>query len=162
VPTPSEGRALLFVAAVAALGLGVRGCRVLRAPEAPQSDREALARQIAVVDSALTSGGRRRSAASATPQATAPGSGRATPPAAPAGPVDLDRASAAELDALPGIGPALAARIVADREANGAFGSLEALQEVRGIGPALAARLAPLITFSSPPRTPRPGAKMRP
>ena len=75
--------------------------------------------------------------------------------------MDLDRASLAELDELPGIGPALAARIVADRELHGPFGSLDALQEVKGIGPRLAARLAPRVTFSAPPRLPRVRASAR-
>jgi competence protein ComEA len=66
--------------------------------------------------------------------------------------VDVDRAEAAELDQLPGIGPALARRIVADREANGGFGSLAELQRVKGIGPALTAKLAPYVTFSAPLR----------
>ncbi|MCL4212452.1 MAG: helix-hairpin-helix domain-containing protein [Gemmatimonadales bacterium] len=66
--------------------------------------------------------------------------------------LDLDVASAAELERLPGIGPALAARIVADRSALGPFGSLEGLQRVKGIGPALARRLQPHVTFSLPPR----------
>jgi competence protein ComEA len=71
---------------------------------------------------------------------------------APVGPIDVDRASAAELETLPRIGPTLAARIVADRNALGAFGSLDGLQRVKGVGPALAARLAPLVTFSGTPR----------
>ena len=67
-------------------------------------------------------------------------------------PVDVDLAGVAELDRLPGIGPALAARIVADREAKGPFGSLEQLQRVKGVGPALAAKLQPYVTFSLSPR----------
>ncbi|HRN52518.1 MAG TPA: hypothetical protein PK788_03430, partial [Gemmatimonadaceae bacterium] len=58
--TPSERRALLFVAAVAALGLGVRGLRVLGGGPGSPDERAALAAQIAAVDSALTSGGRPR------------------------------------------------------------------------------------------------------
>ena len=49
-------------------------------------------------------------------------------------PLDLNTATAAELAALPGIGEALAERIVAYREANGAFASVEELLEVSGIG----------------------------
>lgn len=64
------------------------------------------------------------------------------------GPVDLDRADSAALERLPRIGPALAARIVADRSANGSYGSLEGLQRVRGIGPKLAKSLETLVTFS--------------
>ncbi len=51
------------------------------------------------------------------------------------GRVNLNTASAAELEALHGIGPALAARIVAYRAANGPFRRLEDVQAVRGIGP---------------------------
>jgi competence protein ComEA len=66
--------------------------------------------------------------------------------------VDLDRADASTMERLPRIGPALAARIVADRVAHGPFGSLEGLQRVRGIGPGLARRLDSLVTFSGTPR----------
>ena len=52
------------------------------------------------------------------------------------GPVILNRASAKELEALDGIGPVLASRIIAYRNANGPFVTLEALLEVSGIGPA--------------------------
>lgn len=66
--------------------------------------------------------------------------------------MDLDRADVVALERLPRIGPALAARIVADRSANGSFGSLEALQRVRGIGPKLAEGLRAHVTFSGTPR----------
>ena len=52
-----------------------------------------------------------------------------------AGPVNINTASAEMLAAeLTGVGPALAAAIVADREINGEFGSAESLARVRGIG----------------------------
>ncbi len=54
----------------------------------------------------------------------------------PIGPVDLNRATVDELDALPGIGPATAAAIVAHREQKGPFSSVDGLLDVRGIGPA--------------------------
>lgn len=50
-------------------------------------------------------------------------------------PLELNRATAEELDALPGIGAALAARIVADRAERGPYPSVEALARVPGIGP---------------------------
>jgi competence ComEA-like helix-hairpin-helix protein len=50
-------------------------------------------------------------------------------------PIDINRAGAEELTSLPGIGPALAQRIVAYREEHGPFPSIEALQQVSGIGP---------------------------
>ncbi len=55
-------------------------------------------------------------------------------------PLDLNRASAEELAAVPGIGPALAARIVEDRARRGPFPSLDDLRRVRGVGPARLAR----------------------
>jgi predicted flap endonuclease-1-like 5' DNA nuclease len=156
VPTPAERRALLFVAAVAVLGTCVRGLRAFRGDPVPASDRASLADQIARVDSAIASGGRRpprREPRRKVPDPAMPSPARPKAAAAESRePVDLDRADSASLDVLPGIGPALAARIVADREANGAFGSLEQLQRVKGIGPALAARLAPHVTFSAPSR----------
>lgn len=62
-------------------------------------------------------------------------------------PIDVERASAAELERLPRIGPALAKRIMEDRLARGPFGSLEGLQRVRGIGPAMARQLQGHVTF---------------
>jgi len=52
------------------------------------------------------------------------------------GTVSLNNASASELTALPGVGEATAAAIVAHREANGPFTAVEQLMDVRGIGPA--------------------------
>lgn len=51
--------------------------------------------------------------------------------------LDLNRATVAELDALPGIGPSKAAAIVKYREENGPFRAVEDLLDVPGIGPAL-------------------------
>jgi competence protein ComEA len=59
--------------------------------------------------------------------------------------IDINRATAAELERLPGVGPALARRIVAYRDSVGSFGSVDQLQRVKGIGPALVARLGPLV-----------------
>jgi competence protein ComEA len=66
--------------------------------------------------------------------------------ASASGPVDLNRATAAELDVLPGVGPATAAAIVAEREQNGPFLSVDELARVRGIGPAKLDALAGLVT----------------
>jgi competence ComEA-like helix-hairpin-helix protein len=59
--------------------------------------------------------------------------------------LNVNRATAVELEALPGIGPSLARRIVADREAQGPFANVAALDRVPGIGPALLARLGRLV-----------------
>ena len=83
-----------------------------------------------------------------------------TPPAAPASsaasprarktavapqPLDLDSASAADLDRLPGIGPVLAARIVEHRRVHGRFHHVDELLLVPGIGPRLLERLRPWL-----------------
>ena len=209
MPTPSEQKALTFIAIVALLGgvARVMGASSSAAPLPAAAEQQALARQTSAVDSASSAkGGKRRkggSARSATgrrrdtpvvvggvtsvpfsdvrpgasPHSLFPpaspridsygsaGAGVSFPPSAapvakpvktgkgargPAssGPVDLDMASAAEIETLPRIGPALAQRIVADRDAAGPFGSLEGLRRVRGIGAATASLLAPLVTFS--------------
>lgn len=61
------------------------------------------------------------------------------------GRLDLNRATARDLDALPGIGPVLAGRIVAHRERYGRFTRPEDLLAVRGIGPRLFERLRPRV-----------------
>jgi competence protein ComEA len=86
------------------------------------------------------------------PPPPAPRSARGRKSAMPAVPIDVDQASASELEALPRIGPALAKRIVDDREARGPFGSIEGFQRVRGVGPAMAAALSGAVTFSGTPR----------
>jgi competence protein ComEA len=60
----------------------------------------------------------------------------AAPGASTEAPVDLNRATAAELDELPGVGPSTAQAIIAYREEHGPFRSVEQLLEVRGIGQA--------------------------
>ena len=57
--------------------------------------------------------------------------------------LDLNTATAAELEVLPGVGPVTAAKIVAWREQHGRFSRVEELQEVTGIGPKTYAEIAP-------------------
>lgn len=61
------------------------------------------------------------------------------------GAVDVNAAGAAELQTLPGIGPVLAERIVAWREAHGPFASVDALLDVSGIGPAVLGQIRDLV-----------------
>jgi competence protein ComEA len=62
------------------------------------------------------------------------------------GPVDLNRADEAALDALPGVGPATAAAIIEHRDQIGGFTSVDQLLDVRGIGEAKLEQLRPLVT----------------
>jgi competence protein ComEA len=65
----------------------------------------------------------------------------------PAGtPVNLNAATAEQLDTLPGVGPATAAAIISDREAHGPFRSVNDLGRVRGIGDAKLDQLRDLVT----------------
>ncbi|HUH12108.1 MAG TPA: ComEA family DNA-binding protein [Longimicrobiales bacterium] len=74
------------------------------------------------------------------------GGGQSGPGGGPA-PVDVNRAAPAELETLPGIGPALAGRMVAFRDSAGPFRSLQELARVPGIGPRTLERLAGRVSF---------------
>jgi len=57
-------------------------------------------------------------------------------PRAVSGPININRATLAQFDSLPGIGPVIAARIVEYRKVNGSFAAIEDLQKISGIGSA--------------------------
>ncbi|WP_371481584.1 helix-hairpin-helix domain-containing protein [Kitasatospora sp. NBC_00315] len=63
------------------------------------------------------------------------------------GPVSLNRATPEQLDALPGVGPTLARRIITFRQAHGPFRSLDQLRQVSGIGERTLAEMKPLLTL---------------
>lgn len=77
-----------------------------------------------------------------SPAATGPAGGGASAD----GMIDINRASAAELDGLPGVGPSTAQKIVDDREANGPFAKPEDLMRVPGIGAKKFDALKDLVT----------------
>lgn len=171
MPTAAERQALIFLAAVALVGGGVRVMAARRfeqvvakgenGPGPPRDGDAALRQQIAAVDSARAARaagrGRRKAKGVVTASANRPPSrvrrdeptlsrgGRRSPPEQ----LDVNSATADELERLPRVGPALARRIVTYREQHGAFASIEDLRHVRGIGVTTAALLAPLVTFSS-------------
>ncbi len=60
--------------------------------------------------------------------------------------VNLNTADEAALDSLPGVGPVMAQNILAWRDANGTFTSIDQLQEISGIGPSRFAQISPLVT----------------
>ncbi len=70
--------------------------------------------------------------------------------------IDLNTATQAELESLPGIGPALARRILDDRGRFGPFATVESLTRVKGIGPKTLERLRPLVRVAPP--GPSPGS----
>ena len=65
----------------------------------------------------------------------------------PSGPININTASAIELEALPRIGPALAQRIIDYRKANGPFKTTAEIQNVSGIGPATYGQIKDQITI---------------
>ena len=67
----------------------------------------------------------------------------------PVEPVDLNRATVAELDRLPGIGPVLAQRIVDRRASDGPFRRIEELAEVQGVSDRMVDALRPLVTVGA-------------
>jgi competence protein ComEA len=84
----------------------------------------------------------------ADPPGASTGGGENGAGADPQGRVDLNRATAQELETLPGIGPARAQAIVEHREAHGPFGEPGDLRAVSGIGEATFQRLADLVGVS--------------
>jgi competence protein ComEA len=163
MPTPTERSALLFVGAIACLGGGVRILRPRTVPPPTAAEHRALDAQLAAQDSAKrtkaampkSGRGAADSSASKKPKPVAVGAFtpgitvvRARQAPSPGHKLDLDVATPLEIQALPGIGPSLAGRIVANRDSSGPFGSLAGLQRVRGIGPVIAARIDSLVTFS--------------
>jgi competence protein ComEA len=81
--------------------------------------------------------------------ALAPVAGAAEVGAAPAPAINLNTASATELEQLPGVGEARARAIVEAREKRGGFKNVEELVDVKGIGKAAVEKLRPLVTLGS-------------
>lgn len=74
-----------------------------------------------------------------------------TAPSAPAGPININTATVADLTTLPGIGEVLAQRIVAYRNANGPFESIAQLSNVEGIGDKKLENILQYITIGGQP-----------
>lgn len=146
---------LVFVLVSLAVGTAVRGYRRahetrfqdlvdrLEEGELSRLEREGRERRSESPDSAAAAGAGAGPAGPGAPEAgghRAAAPGGAAPALRPAS-IDLNRADRATLIRLPGIGPALAGRIVADRDARGPFTSPEMLLRVPGVGPKILARV---------------------
>jgi competence protein ComEA len=79
----------------------------------------------------------------------APQNGAPAKPAA-ATVVNINTASADQLEGLPGVGPKLAARIIDYRQKNGGFKKVEDLMNIQGIGEKNFLKLKPLVTVTPP------------
>src|SRR4051794_29037498 len=103
----------------------------------PKADLELVNLAAPLVDGAQVVVPRRADAAAAATSGA---------PATPAAKVGLNRATVEELDALPGVGPTTAQKIVAYRQEHGAIGSVDELDAIPGIGPARLEQLRELVT----------------
>jgi competence ComEA-like helix-hairpin-helix protein len=126
-----DKRAALLLAALALAGAGVRLFLAPRAARAPGDVR-------LVADSTPPG----------TLQETARRSADLARPLLPGERIDVDRADVTALTRLPRVGPSLAQRIVAWREAHGPFGTLARLDSVGGVGPKLLESIRPFVSFS--------------
>ena len=155
---PSPGTVVVHVAgAVASPGVVhlPAGSRVHEAIAAagggtPDADLNRLNLALVVEDAQKIHVPRHGEAAPAGPESAGtpdPGAGAGGAAGAPAGSkININTAEAAELDALPKVGPVLAQRIVDWRKEHGAFKSIEELDAVDGVGPKMLEALLPLVT----------------
>ena len=147
--TKDERRALVFLAATAALGGAVRAVRA--GADAPPG-AALVAPDLAGGDVQAQGAKARRAVALSRPLQ-------------PGERVDVDRADALEIERLPRVGPGLARRIVDDRTARGPFGSLQGLGRVPGLGVGTLQGLARQASFSGVPARPdeplEPDARLR-
>ena len=75
--------------------------------------------------------------------------------------LDLNTAGAAEINTLPGVGPRLAERIVAERQTGGPFGSVDDVVRVSGIGPGIVERIRPFVVAEKSSNSEGPGTEER-
>lgn len=131
--TSDEHRALAFIAALLCLSAAVRLAALPEPVEVPGGEAFDLADHVEAVEEAVAEKEERER------------------PLEPGETVDPNTATETELNRIPGVGPALAARIVADREANGRYRRLGDLERVAGIGARTVERLAPHVTLRPGP-----------
>lgn len=154
--TGEERKALAFVAILLGLSAVARAINrpdavlVTGATAVPLSQRLAQNQQVRERDSRPSPKAAATRKPPPAPVWRTPGAGVVIdnrPPrnAQPAAPLNVNRATAEELDALPGISPAVAGRIVEYRASHGGFTSVEQLDSVKGIGPKLLEKIRPMV-----------------
>ena len=89
-------------------------------------------------------------AAAASAQESSRPAAKATPSAASGAPINLNTATVAQLETLPGVGKSTAERILEYRQKNGGFKKVEDLMNVRGIGEKSFLKMKALITVTAP------------
>lgn len=157
--TQTESTALLGLVGLLVLGLAARHLQQQPRP-VPAAAYEAADAQLAAGVAALdTAAGLPAGTPATGGEAVAPEgvlAEAAAPPrtarkALPSAPIDLNTATAAQLQQLPRIGPKMAERILAYREARGGFRSVRDLLGVKGIGEKTLAQIAPYVSVGSSP-----------
>ena len=151
----SDHKALVFLGAVGVLGAGVRVVRAAGKESIP-AVQPALEHQARVADSAAQAqrGGKGKKKGSSGRGGSDRDQARPRPPGSPdrrgyvGGRLDLDVATAAQIDSLPGVSATMARRIAVDRARRGPFTNAAGLQRVSGVGKRFLQQIDTLVTYS--------------
>ena len=151
----SDHKALVFLGAVGVLGAGVRVVRAAGKESIP-AVQPALEHQARVADSAAQAqrGGKGKKKGRSGRGGSDRDQARPRPPGSPdrrgyvGGRLDLDVATAAQIDSLPGVSATMARRIAVDRARRGPFTNAAGLQRVSGVGKRFLQQIDTLVTYS--------------
>lgn len=141
--TASERRMAMLLFTLSLIGIATRAGRGL----SPEIDAWLQAGSAPAVGDSAQAMDRPLTAAPPSTSRQEPEAGIPEKPGAGPGPIDPNTAELDVLTTLPGIGPALARRILDDRAANGPYLRAADLLRVKGIGPATLARIRPRLSL---------------